>query len=92
MNRKQQESGDGEKSAKTALSVDANGSRNYTNNGMTAIKSSYILKTDMKSKIEIKTLGGSVLFELETENNTTKRTVEEANLHDADLHHVNLYV
>ena len=32
----------------------------------------------MKTKIEIKTLGGRVLFSYKTENNTIKKTMEEA--------------
>jgi hypothetical protein len=53
-----------------------------------------------KLKIQIKSLGGSVLFEYEAENNTIKKTVEKAinssanlryaNLRSADLRYANL--
>ena len=40
----------------------------------------------MKIKIEVKSfMTGSVLFEYETENNTIKKTLEEARLRGADL-------
>ena len=45
----------------------------------------------MKTKIEIKTFGGTVLFEFKTENNTIKKTVIEANLREADLYGADLY-
>jgi len=50
----------------------------------------------MKTKIQIKSLWGSVLFELEKENNTIKETLEEAvknraNLNGANLYGANLY-
>lgn len=32
----------------------------------------------MKTKIEIKTFGGSLLFKYESENNSIKKTVEKA--------------
>ena len=39
----------------------------------------------MKTKIEIKSIFGNVLFSFEKENNTIKDTLVEANLRDADL-------
>ena len=39
----------------------------------------------MKTKIQIKTLAGSVRFELETENNSIKKTAQEAVSDGADL-------
>jgi len=39
----------------------------------------------MKTKIEIKSIWGNVLFEFEKENNTIKDTLIEANLSGADL-------
>ena len=39
----------------------------------------------MKTKIQIKTLGGSLLFEYESENNTKKKTLEKAVNRGADL-------
>ena len=50
----------------------------------------------MKTKIEIKTYLGSLLFSFESENNTLKKTLEkavksEANLRGADLRGANLY-
>ena len=39
----------------------------------------------MKTKIQIKTVLGSVLFELEKENNSVKETLEKAVKGDADL-------
>ena len=39
----------------------------------------------MKTKIEIKSFGGSVLFEFEAEDNTVKRTIEEAVKRGANL-------
>ena len=44
----------------------------------------------MKVKIQIKSISGKVLFELEKPNNTLKDTLAEANLHGANLHDVNL--
>lgn len=49
----------------------------------------------MKTKIEIKSIDGSILFELEKEENTVKETVieavkKDADLSDADLRCVNL--
>ena len=49
----------------------------------------------MKTKIEIKSIYGSVLFSYESEDNTTKKAVEEAikqraNLSEADLSEANL--
>ena len=54
----------------------------------------------MKTKIEIKNIDGKVLFAYECENNTTKKTIEEAirqdislseaNPHNKDLSYVNL--
>ena len=54
----------------------------------------------MKTKIQIKTISGKILFELEKENNTIKDTVIAgirsgadlrcANLYGADLHYANL--
>ena len=44
----------------------------------------------MKTKIKIKSVFGSVLFELEKENNTIKDTVAEAVKNDADLCDANL--
>ena len=60
----------------------------------------------MKTKIEIKSVFGKLLFEFECENNTIKKTVEEAvesgadlsgarlsgaNLYNANLYNANLY-
>ena len=50
----------------------------------------------MKIKIEIKSVSGKVLFELEKENNTIKETLEQAikenaNLRSANLYNANLY-
>ena len=50
----------------------------------------------MKIKIQIKSLSGKVLFELEKENNTIKETLEQAvkenaNLEYANLEYANLY-
>ena len=50
----------------------------------------------MKIKIQIKSVLGKVLFELEKENNTIKETLEQAikenaNLYDANLRNANLY-
>jgi len=39
----------------------------------------------MKTKIEIKTFGGTLLFTFETEDNSVKKTVEEARRKGADL-------
>ena len=39
----------------------------------------------MKTKIQIKTVFGAVLFEYESENNTVKKTVEQADLKGANL-------
>ena len=44
----------------------------------------------MKTKIEIKSIFGSVLFEHESENNTIKKTLEEAVNSGADLEYANL--
>ena len=44
----------------------------------------------MKTKIEIKSVFGSVLFELEKENNSVKDTLIEAVNNDANLGGVNL--
>lgn len=44
----------------------------------------------MKDKIEIKTIGGSVLFSFEKENNTIKDTVQKAVSEGADLRGANL--
>jgi len=43
-----------------------------------------------KTKISIKTFGGSLLFEFEAENNTLKKTLEEAVKGDANLRYANL--
>ena len=45
----------------------------------------------MKTKIEIKSIWGEVLFSFEKENNTIKDTVEEAVRHGASLNRANLY-
>ena len=50
----------------------------------------------MKIKIQIKSVSGKVLFELEKENNTIKETLEQAvkenaNLYNANLYNANLY-
>ena len=50
----------------------------------------------MKIKIQIKSVSGKVLFELEKENNTIKETLEQAvkenaNLNNANLRNANLY-
>jgi hypothetical protein len=44
----------------------------------------------MKTKIQIKTIGGSLLFEYEAEGNTTKKTVEQAVSSGADLSRADL--
>jgi len=44
----------------------------------------------MKTKIEIKSISGKVLFEYEKENNTIKDTLEEAMRKNADLRRVSL--
>jgi hypothetical protein len=44
----------------------------------------------MKTKIQIKSVFGKLLFEYETENNTLKKTIENANLSDTDLRGANL--
>lgn len=44
----------------------------------------------MKIKIEIKSVSGKVLFELEKENNTIKDTIEEAVRNNANLEYANL--
>ena len=44
----------------------------------------------MKTKLHIKSIFGKVLFEYETENNTIRKTVENANLYGADLSRTNL--
>jgi hypothetical protein len=56
---------------------------------------SKLMGRTMKTKIEIKTFGGSVLFTFETEDNTLRQTVEEAvksraNLSGANLSRANL--
>ena len=43
-----------------------------------------------KTKISIKTFGDSLLFEFEAENNTLKKTLEEAVKGDANLRYANL--
>ena len=43
-----------------------------------------------KTKIQIKSLRGTVLFEHETEDNSVLKTVSEANLRGADLHGADL--
>ena len=50
----------------------------------------------MRIKIQIKSVFGKVLFELEKENNTIKETLEQAikenaNLYNANLRGANLY-
>ena len=45
----------------------------------------------MKIKIEIKSVSGKVLFELEKENNTIKETLEQAIKENANLIGANLY-
>ena len=45
----------------------------------------------MKIKIEIKSVSGKVLFELEKENNTIKETLEQAIKENANLRSANLY-
>jgi hypothetical protein len=45
----------------------------------------------MKTKIQIKSVIGTVLFEYESENNTIKKTVEQANLSRADLSGADLF-
>ena len=45
----------------------------------------------MKIKIQIKSVSGKVLFELEKENNTIKETLEQAVKVGADLRNANLY-
>ena len=44
----------------------------------------------MKTKIEIKSIFGKLLFEFECENNTVKKTVEKAIESSADLRYANL--
>ena len=44
----------------------------------------------MKIKIQIKSVSGKVLFELEKENNTIKETLEEAVRNNANLRNANL--
>ena len=44
----------------------------------------------MKIKIEIKSVSGKVLFELEKENNTIKETLEQAIKENANLEYANL--
>ena len=44
----------------------------------------------MKIKIQIKSVSGKVLFELEKENNTIKETLEQAIKEDANLYNANL--
>ena len=44
----------------------------------------------MKIKIEIKSVSGKVLFELEKENNTIKETLEQAIKENANLIGANL--
>ena len=44
----------------------------------------------MKTKIQIKSIWGTVLFEFEKEDNTLKDTVVEANLRGANLYEANL--
>ena len=44
----------------------------------------------MKIKIEIKSVSGKVLFELEKENNTIKETLEQAIKENANLYNANL--
>ena len=43
-----------------------------------------------KTKIQIKSIWGSLLFEYESENNTIKKTLSEANLSEANLSGANL--
>ena len=43
-----------------------------------------------KIKLQIKTIGGTVLFEYETEDNTIRKTVEEAVRKNADLSYADL--
>ena len=45
----------------------------------------------MKIKIQIKSVSGKVLFELEKENNTIKETLEQAVKENANLYNANLY-
>ena len=45
----------------------------------------------MKIKIQIKSVSGKVLFELEKENNTIKETLEQAIKENANLYSANLY-
>ena len=45
----------------------------------------------MKIKIQIKSVSGKVLFELEKENNTIKKTLEQAVKENANLYNANLY-
>ena len=45
----------------------------------------------MKIKIQIKSVFGKVLFELEKENNTIKETLEQAVKENANLYNANLY-
>ena len=44
----------------------------------------------MKTKIEIKSIFGKLLFEFECENNTIKKTVEKAIENSADLSYADL--
>jgi hypothetical protein len=46
----------------------------------------------MKTKIEIKSVFGKLLFELECENNTIKKTVEEAVESGADYKAGNSFI
>ena len=45
----------------------------------------------MKTKIEIKSIFGDLIFEFEKENNTIKDTLLEAIKHNANLYGANLY-
>ena len=45
----------------------------------------------MKSKIEIKTFAGKILFEFECEKNSIKKTLEKAVSEKLDLRGANLY-
>ena len=45
----------------------------------------------METKIEIKSIYGSILFSCESENNTLKNTIKEAIRSSADLRHANLH-
>lgn len=44
----------------------------------------------MKTTIEIKSGDGNELFKYKTENNTIKKTINEANLREANLHEADL--